>query len=401
MTTPRDAAQRLVIAYAFTPYADTSAIVAAKRVLARAEPVDVIQNELSAMRDQDAGLDALVTPLIRRRAVVPSQSRFGSWRAIAEFCERGTELVAEWERDGAEYHSMYSRAHFTASHVLAALIKIDRPAIVWEAEFSDPLSRNAVGAERRSVSIPTPLRAELAAGLRQAGFAAPDSDNEFVWAERVTLALADRLMFTNEHQRDYIVDIYADDPELQQRVRAVAEIAPHPVPSPELYERAVPDYPLPEGVVNIGYFGNFYASQHPAAVLRAVAAIGASDRKNIKLHLFVGDVDELQGLVADLGIADAVAVNGRLPYLDFLAVAKRMDVLLAFDAAEVDGRTPVLLSKWSDYVGTGVPVWGIVAERSALDAADLSYRSPLGHTTAAMQVLTQISRELASGSEDD
>ena len=48
-------ARRLVIAYCFVPYVDTSGTVAAKRVCLQGEPVDVIQNEMSSLRAIDPG----------------------------------------------------------------------------------------------------------------------------------------------------------------------------------------------------------------------------------------------------------------------------------------------------------------------------------------------------------
>jgi len=52
----------------------------------------------------------------------------------------------------------------------------------------------------------------------------------------------------------------------------------------------------------------------------------------------------------------------------------------------------VRLSKWSDYVGSGTGVWGMVTPGSDLASQDLAVATPLGHQTATQQVLTSLAR---------
>lgn len=66
--TPGDPARRLVVAYAFAPYADTSAVAATKRVAVEGVPVDVVSNRMDDLRGTDDTLDELVAGLVRRRA---------------------------------------------------------------------------------------------------------------------------------------------------------------------------------------------------------------------------------------------------------------------------------------------------------------------------------------------
>lgn len=399
--TTEPTANRLVIAYAFAPYTDTSAAVAAKRVRAHGQPVDLVQNAMEEIRSLDPTLDQVAGDLIRRRRVLPTLTRFGSWASITEFCTAGLDVIEEWENDQGPYRSVYSRAHFVASHFLAARHKIRRPGVVWEAEFSDPLSRNGVGQLRDSVVSEGVLLEELRAGILAAGGTPPDSDNVYVWGEYATLTLADQLLFTNTTQREYIFDLYDPQDPVITRARERATVAAHPTPPAELYDAAPSEYLLDPERINIGYFGNFYASQRPEDVLRACADLARADRERIRLHVFTGAIDELSQTVQAAGADDVVTVLPRLPYLEFLHLAKRLDVLLAVDAGSPPGqkRSPVLLSKWSDYAGAGTPVWGVVEEGSALDAQDLTYRSPLGHRTAALQVLTSLSRSNAANTQ--
>lgn len=389
---PASEARRLVIAYAFAPYADTSAIVAAKRVLAHGEPVDLIQNAMDDLRGRDDTLEQVAGDLVRRRSVLPTPTRFGGWRSIIAFCDAGIETIEEWERSGPGYDSVYSRAHFIASHYLAARYALRRPGVHWQAEFSDPLSRTALGEERAQTLAPHPFLDELRAGLEARGIAVPASDRVHVWGEYLALALADQIVFTNAAQRDYVLGLY-DAPFADATARR-SIVSPHPVPPARLYDAVPSVHRLSEETVNVGYFGNFYTSQQPGAVFDAAAALSSQDRERVRLHVFTGDVTRTHDLVEQAGAGDVVKVMPRVPYLEFLHLSTKMDVLLALDAASPapDRRSPTLLSKWSDYSGSGTPVWGVVERGSQLDAQRLAYRSPLGHRTAALQVLTSLSR---------
>lgn len=390
-----NAADTLAIAYAFTPYKDTSAVVAAKRIAMAGRPVDLIQNAMDEIRGKDPASELICQPLLRRRAILPTRTKFGAWGSIVEFCEAGLAQIEEWERDGAAYRRMYSRAHFIASHFLAALYKIRHPEIEWEAEFSDTLSRNGVGELRLSDVRLGAVLDELRYGIVQHGGTPPESTNVYVWGEYATLALADRLLFTNQAQHDFVLALYPDDDPIVARAKDRAVIAPHPSPLEVLYGATPSAYRLDPAVCNIAYFGNFYASQQPVAILQPFTELAPEDRMRLRLHVFTGATADLARLVEELGLTDTVLVNERLPYLEFLNLSRKMDVLLAVDAKRPPGQThnPVLLSKWSDYVGAGTPVWAIVEEGSELDGKEVAHRSPLGHQTAALQVLTRLSRQ--------
>lgn len=96
--------------------------------------------------------------------------------------------------------------------------------------------------------------------------------------------------------------------------------------------------------------------------------------------------------MARRGLQDVVRAGPFVSFLDFLALCRRMDVLLVNDAmtSGMLPANPFLPSKWSDYKGSGTPVWGIVERGSILDGQDLTYRSLVGYPSAAVQVLAQI-----------
>lgn len=384
-------ARDLVVSYCFPPYVDTAAIVAAKRVREAGRPVDVIQNRMAAQRDTDPGLARIADHLVVRRHEVPSPTYFSSWRSIVGFTNLGLQQALAWDREGAGYERMYSRAQFAASHILAARFALLRPDVRWTAEFSDPLSHDVTGAVRHAPAARDTLLGHLDAGIRRAGFTPPAGDNVFEWAEMVAFALADEILFTNEHQRDLMVEA-VHEPALAERILEKAVISPHPTLPPEFYRLADPDYALEPGRRHIGYFGNFYATRGMGTVLHALESLPAPLRSRVCLHIFAGKRDELDAEVARRGLQDVVRTGPFVGFLDFLALAARMDVLLVNDAVTSGllSNNPFLPSKWSDYKGSGRAVWGIVEPGSILDRQPLTYRSPVQHTSAAVQVLAQI-----------
>jgi hypothetical protein len=385
----QDPARRLVVCYAFPPYADTAAVVAAKRVRVTGEPVDVIYNRLDKIRTLDPDTVEIAAPYVRRSFAVDAAPAFGSWRSIAEFADRGFRAAVTWERAQGPYESMYSRAQFAASHFLAARIKERRPDLRWEAEFSDPLSRDVVGNTRESPAVSCELIASLDAAIRRAGFRPPEGLNAFEWCETAAFALADTLIFTNELQRSYMLS-YCRDPELAERALTVSVVSPHPALDRAFYKMAVPDYEVSETRLNVGYFGNFYQNRAISDVLTALEILPRATRHKVILHVFCSDPDKFAAEIRSRALDDCVAVNPFAPYLEFLALCDQMDLLLVNDAASVGGGVnPFLPSKWSDYRGSTTAVWGMVEEDSVLASQPLAHRSPINHATAAAAVLAK------------
>lgn len=388
-------ATTLVVAYAFAPDADTSAVAAAKRVVVRGEPVDVISHRLDRLRGTDPSLSELVDGLVRRHARLGGPTSFGGWGAISTFCEAGEAVLQEWGQQpaGTPYTSLFSRAHFVASHVLGALVAARLPDLVWRAEISDPLSRRSTGERRPGQAPRGPLADRLAGLLARRGVRVTEGSTTYAWAETLAYTLADEVVFTSSGQRDHCLSL-VEDPRVLRAVEASARVEPHATLPPAWYVRRTPPLQLDPHLRHIGYFGTFYDSQDPRALLTAVARLAREDRARLRLHLFTGPADPVVAAVRETGVEDVVVVRDRLPFLDFLAATRQMDLLLAVDAAPVAGAGTghVLLSKWSDYVGAGTGVWGLVDRGSELSSQDLAFSTPLGHVTGMMQVLTSVAR---------
>jgi hypothetical protein len=397
-----------VIAYAFPPYSDTSATVAAKRVFERGERVDVIQNAMDEMRSIDESLEAIAGHLVARRSRLETVTRFSVWHSIEQWCAEGREQVDEWITESGSrgelapgqalpWTTLYSRAHFIASHFLAATVKMDHPDLHWEVEFSDPCSRDVTGAERYSPTVPGELMDQIRKAVVDSGFTPPDSDNANVWVEYLGYSLGDEVHFTNVNQADYMIGLI-EDPPLAERVRARMRISPHPTLPEHFYRTSDARIDVDPERINIGYFGNVYGTRTLRPLLHALAALPPADQDRVLVHIFTSDPEDVAGDVAALGIARSVRVGPYVPYFDFLALTTQLDLLLAVDAAlPANARSnPFLVSKWSDYKGSGRPVWLMEDRTSVLARSEhpaITVRTPAGHASAAAQALARLVRQ--------
>ncbi len=389
----------LVASYCFPPYIDTSAVVAAKRVRQFGEKVDVICNAMDTIRRIDPSLTGIAGDLVNRFAALPTPSAFSSWQSITAYTAHGMRTAERWQREqGEPYRKMYSRAQFIASHFLAGRFKALNPDVEWVAEFSDPLSHDVLGQVRTAPMANDGLARVLAAQVGRAGFNVPEVGNANEWAEVVALSLADRIIFTNELQRDFMLS-QLHDQRLAERAAAHAEVSPHPTLPREFYSMVESDYRVEQGVVNIGYFGNFYANRGVGRLLDALELLAPDDRERLRLHVFTSATsgEDLTAVVDDRKLDKCVLVHPYAEFLEFLNLADKMDLLLVNDAVTPPNGTvnPFLPSKWSDYKGSTTPVWAVIEEGSSLDAqpeGSIAVRTPVEHLTAYAQTLQRLAR---------
>ncbi len=397
-TPPASPARTLVASYCFPPWNDAAAVVAAKRVREAGEPVDVICNAMDTIRERDEGLGSIAGHLVRRQQALATPTAFSSWASIRDFTRAGVQVALLWERESGPHERLYSRAQFAASHVLAGRLVMLRPGLRWTAEFSDPLSHDVTGAVRHAPMGADDLALRLAAGFRARGLEPPAGDNVFQWCEQLAFGLADEVVFTNEHQAELMLGA-CPDRGLARRAEQRATISPHPTLPEEFYAMGTAALELDPARRHLGYFGNFYATRGLGVVLDALAGLPRADRDRVGLHVFTSKPAELTEAVTARGLDDCVRPRPFVGFLDFLALSRQLDCLLVSDAHTPAGApgNPFLPSKWSDYVGSGTPVWGIVEEGSPLSARPLTHRSPVGHVTAAQQVLSRVARSPRGG----
>ncbi|HWJ11015.1 MAG TPA: glycosyltransferase [Nocardioides sp.] len=385
-------ARELATLYAFLPFADTSALVAARRIRERDVTVDVIANTLRGTRGTDQTGWLIADTRVARLHQVDATPTAFQWPGVVAYCRQGMKVAERWMAEQGPYESLYSRAMQPPSHLLAAMLKSRHPEIHWRAEFSDPMVWNPYGQRRSEQAPDDALWRSLVAALDAAGVPAPAERDVVAMVELVAYALADEIVFTNERQMEFMLGYSEAPPAVLERVRSRARVSHHPVPPAELYEAVPHDYDLPSDRANIAYFGAFYATRGLSEVVDALLRLDPATRRSIAFHVFTSNPDALAAEVAERGLEDVLVVNPAVPYLQCLNLLRRMDVLLVNDARTSDHYpvNPYLPSKWSDYLGSGRPLWAIVEEGSVLSGMDVAHRSVLGDRDGAVKVLTEI-----------
>ncbi len=394
-----ECADLLVIAYAFPPVNDTSALVTARRLHAWGEAFDVLTHAMAPLRFDDPDTVLLVEQGLARRFVVAGHPVSAHIPSIANFCAVGLKQVTARESSHGPYRKMYSRAMWPAAHVAGALYKARNPGVSWVAEFSDPLVIDVRGQVRIAPLGSNPLIAEIEKAIAARGLPVVATDNVYEWIENITFALADEILFTNAHQLEFMLD-HTTRPELAARVRRIATVSPHPTLPQAFYTARVTGYSLPQDRINLGYFGVFYKTREVGALVDALALLDHEDRQRVMLHIFTDKPEDVAVEVGERGLLDCVRVAPYQPYLEFLNLTTRFDWLVVADAQVADshGTNPYLPSKLSDYRGSGARIWALVEPGSSMSAEPVDHRTVVGDVASAAAFLGAQSRAAATSS---
>jgi hypothetical protein len=386
-------ARHLALLFLFTPFLDTSALVAARRLRERGWVTDVVCQDLGSLRTRDEASTLVAAEVVDQARMLSREAlaAVATWPSVVAYADQALVEVEALEAEKGAYTSVYSRAMSIESHFAAALLKLRSPEIHWVAEFSDPLLYNARGEERVGHLEDDRLTAELAAGLRRAGHAVPEGRRMFEWAEVICYALADEIIFTNQHQLDFMLG-YCRDQAVAARAAAVSRACHHPVPTPDLYDTVRSGYALVPGKVHIGYFGNFYVNRGLSEITGALDRLTAAERDRIQLHVFTAHPEALALETLEHGLADVITVNPMIGFLKYLNLTTRFDVLLITDFTTLPhyDPNPFLPAKLADYLGSGSDIWAVCERGSVLSTFDVAYSSELGDVDSATRVLRQL-----------
>lgn len=406
----------LAFLYNFSPFADTGAVVASKRLRQRAESVDVIACSYLNRKKVDTTIENIAVPYVARTAFLDLAPSWASWEPFRLFVKRALEQAQKWENENGPYEFLYTRAMWAPSHFAGVRYKLDHPDIPWTAEFSDPLSLDVQGLPRGG-EIPiddflTPILEEVENKFGKI----PDSYKTiFSLAEIVAYAFADTIMFTNDFQMQTMLEhVYSN--ELRERIVQHAVVSNHPTLPPMFYSLDSVDYPVDRTKINLAYFGEFYATRGITDVTSALRSLPDHLRTVFNLHVFTtyipskGDGKKPHGMsrrayedlvkraldgVGAEGIEDQVFLNGALPYLKFLGITHAFDYLIVNDAlsGEHHSCNPYLPSKWSDYAGSTANSWAFVEKGSSLSKKPATIHSPVGDAYAARNILWDLAEK--------
>lgn len=380
----------LAIVANFAPHAGTAGLVAGKRIISAGKRVDLISSVVSSRKKYKKDL-LLTEPYLRNHKVHSPRIRGDDDVDFRHFLEDALSTLQDWQRDGAEYHKIYSRSMMPHSHIVAAAIKRQYPAWRWTAEFSDPNSVDAQGKKRLASFQSDSTFPEFQGwGTTQQQEILYSDLRLYRWAELLPYFFADELLFTNENQKKIMLD--AAPAEYRDSVRAKSIVAHHPTLAPGYYELSDADVVNTEGEILLGYFGNFYDTRGLTEIIEALDQLDDADLQRFRLVIYTGSREERIHSGFPARVRQMMNLRPRLDFLTSLATMNRMDYLIVNDAdtsASFDVN-PFLPSKVSDYLGSNAQVWAVYEEGSILSQLEFKLRSVMGDTDEALGVLQRI-----------
>lgn len=382
---------RLIVSFKFPPDDDISGIVVAKRIIVDGSQVDVLQNGLD---DESAYFEA-VDEFINERLYTSVDAKRDSVDCIFDYIAQGMDLIGK-----REYGEIYSRSWYMSNHYLALEYKFAHPNVKWTAEFSDPVLLNMKGnvknyksavLDREEYINRVNSRISDLNESQNSNFKLLDNpNNTFYMAEYLTFLFADKIIFTNENQRDIILKSHE---ELRELVMEKSEIILHPTLDSQYYELKQSDIELNENDINIAYFGGFYyILRHFESLFYAYESLNHKHKDRIKFHLFLNDDEFINILIEPLQFKDNIIIRKPLEYLEFLNATTKFDILLVNDTVTADSfdLNPYLPSKLSDYKGSGRDIWAIYEDKSTLSKLDVKYKSDTFDYSQSRDVLVNI-----------
>ena len=410
------AAEGIALLYNFSPFQDTGATVASKRIRNMGKTVDVIACSFLHKKKQDTTVETIAAPYVGSRYFLPLAPSWASWEPFSTFTLKANDYAEKLLEENPKYDFLYTRAMWAPSHFAGAFFKLNHSHIRWIAEFSDPLSLDVEGLPRGTAVTDDDLSRFFISKIAEQF---PDLDQEkitvFSLAELLPYAFADELLFTNSHQLETMLE-HIPSIALKERVQEHARVSNHPTLPREYYGIETSDYKVNADVVNLGYFGEFYSSRSITEVTAAMRTLPDALAKRVHLHVFTNYIPAGEGNrrprnlskkqfddlverayhgVGAYGIEDRVTFNPSLPYLKFLATTEKLDYLIVNDAQSGQHHeiNPYLPSKWSDYAGSSAKTWGFIEDGSVLSTKPIDVKTPIGDALSARVQLWDIITE--------
>ena len=356
-------ARKLVLAYCFPPFNDTSGNVMAKRIFESGQVVDVISNDMSRIRNMDHKLLNIMNHLLDSQIVLEGAQAFSSWQSIEDYIDG---VIKSYKMYKNKYEEIYSRVMFPQSHFAAFELKKLNKNLKWVAEFSDPLYTD-VSSDVRYAPIEEEDYIEGLKDFVDQKYHHLIDDNVFNICEVLPFIYADELIFTNQNQLDYMLRRF--DEEICELVKSKAVISQHPTLPSEQYHLVNSFYRVKEDEINIAYFGNFYDTRGFRQIELVAKYLYEANINNFKIHVFTNLNKKTMKFYQNSAFKEYIVMNQYAPYFEFLNLTTVMDILLIFDAttAGIKPYNPYVPSKLSDYRGSGSKIWALTEENSILD----------------------------------
>lgn len=381
--------KKLVCAFNFLPYNDTSSNVAAKRLYEYGEEFDVIHNIIPYPKDDD--FNNIIKPLINNDVLLDIPP-WWKWENTKKFMEEGMEEIKKICAVNGEYDKIYSRSMQPMSHYLAFAYKIHNPQAKWTAEFSDPLMINSRG-ETTYIQIDKEDMDNINKIIKEYGYPVVEDEDNFVfYGEYLPFLFADEIIYTNKSGMELMLNTLKVE-EIKEHIRKKSIIAPHPIPPQDWYYLKESTYDkIDDRKVNIAYFGKFFDLRHIYNVFSSFYSLSKELQNKTLIHLFVQTPEEFQKIVDCMPIKENIIVNPFLPLFEFLNLTTKFDCLIVNDLRSKDNfeRNPFVPSKISDYLGSGTDIWRICEYGSQMVNIETKYLSYIDNIFTVQDTLKEI-----------
>ena len=368
----------LVISLLFPPSDYVSGINVFKRILNNKKPVDVFQAKLE-LPVEDLGI---FNQYINDRIFLDIGCELDTPECVFKSLEDSMNLI---EKD---YAKIYSRSWIANNHFIALEYKFSNPDVFWTAEFSDPLILNISNKIRNNKKffIDNPdyvdeVNGHIIGLNEKNNCEFPLIENRssvFFLAEYLTYLFADKLVFTNENQRNAMLNQFPED--VQEFALKKSVIERHPTLDEKYYHVQSAELDLNENYINMAYFGrDYYGQRHFESLFYSIESLNHKFKDKIRIYLFIKDVSLMKKLISTLSSRDSFIVKKPLDYFEFLNATTKFDVLMVNDVV-TDGvwpYNPYLPSKISDYLGSSRDIWAFYENGSALSKFDVKYKSDI------------------------
>ena len=387
-----DDCDELYISFLFPPSDYVSGITVFKRIAQNNKRVDVLQANFESPNCRE--LNKYVDDYINRRIIVDMDCKVDWANCIFKFIDRGLKAIDK------EYERIYSRSWLMANHFLACEYKFKHPDVFWCAEFSDPVMydlNNNVKYYRQMQIDDEEYIGELNNRIKNFntnnGLSLPSIENDssaYFIAEYIVYLFADKVIFTNENQREIMLSQFPVD--IRELVMEKSEIKMHPTLGEEFYNLKSVDLNMDDNDVNLAYFGNdYYGKRHFESLFYAFESLNHKFKDKVKIHMFINDDKLLKRVIP----SDNFIIHKPMDYLEFLSATRQFDVLIVNDAVTRENfrLNPYLPSKLSDYLGSGKDVWALYENGSSLSKFDLSYKSDIEDYDSCSRELIKILKD--------
>ncbi|MDD5960309.1 glycosyltransferase family protein [Methanobrevibacter wolinii] len=383
----------LVCIYNFLPYVDTSGNIVARKVYNHGEKVDIVHNKLKQRKDNE--FYDLIKKYINNDIFLdtPINKDEYKWENTKKFVIDALNEINKITKKNGEYKVIYSRTMKPMSHYLAFAYKIKNPNVKWIAEFSDPNLPDIEGKIRYRPINHEDLN-KINSIIYKNGYKTFNTDNYFFYSEYLPYILADEIIYTNENQRELMLE-NPDFKDIKKEVFNKSRIINHPLPDKKWYNIKESDYKIDKSKINLGYFGVFYKTRNIYNIFSSLYALDDNLKDKVLIHIFVPNPEKTREFINEMPIKDNIIINSYVSYLEYLNLTKKFDCLIVCDAKTkgIFDKNPYLPSKISDYLESGTDIWRICEKNSILSKIDTRYLSYIENIFTVEDTLKEIIKD--------